>query len=330
LKLIDERLKLATSLRYDKNENFDGQFNPRLSAVYSAGADRQHNIRASFQTGFRNPDTQAQFILFPTSSGTLVGGTEENAAAIGIYNGGAWTNSSYQAFLATGGTDPSVLVDANFGFVEPEELTAFELGYKGSPTSNLLIDANIYYNRYRNFIVLQTVVAKGDNGGTLQGQPVERGDLFRPYQNADQDLSSFGAGLGLTYKFPKGYTLEGNYSYATFDEGDAAEDFEAGFNTPENRFSLTFGNREIVKNFGASVSYRWQQEFFWQNSFGVGTVDAFGVLDAQVSLRIPSIKSIVKLGATNLAGDDYITNTGGPAVGSLYYLSLTYDQFFRK
>ena len=59
-------LKLAGSLRYDKNENFDGQINPRLSAVYTV--NEVHNFRASFQTGFRNPDSQAQFIWFPTSA----------------------------------------------------------------------------------------------------------------------------------------------------------------------------------------------------------------------------------------------------------------------
>ena len=92
--------------------------------------------------------------------------------------------------------------------------------------------------------------------------------------------------------------MEGNYSWASFNVDGADEDFEAGFNTPENRFKLSLSNRDIIKNLGASISYRWQQEFFWQNSFGVGTVDAFGVLDAQISLKIPSIKTIVKLGAT--------------------------------
>ncbi|MGB0521799.1 MAG: TonB-dependent receptor [Flammeovirgaceae bacterium] len=329
-KLIDDRLKLTGSLRYDKNENFDGQINPRLSAVYSAGATRQHNFRASFQTGFRNPDTQAQFILFETSSGWLVGGVRENAEEIGIYEGGAYTNSSWQAFqgsVLAGNPNPALLEEINLDYVKPERLTAFEVGYKGNIGSNFLLDANVYHNRYKDFIVLQTVAAKG--GGTRQGEPVQMGDLFRPYHNADEDLTSTGVGLGFAAKLPKGYTLEGNYSYATFSADNADPDFEAGFNTPENRFSLTLGNREIVKNLGASVSYRWQEEFFWQNSFGVGTVPAFGVLDAQVSYRVPSIKTVVKLGGTNIGGNEYFTNTGGPSIGSLYYISLTFDEFFR-
>jgi Outer membrane receptor proteins, mostly Fe transport len=36
-KVIQEKLKLTGSLRYDKNENFQGQFSPRLSGVYTQG-----------------------------------------------------------------------------------------------------------------------------------------------------------------------------------------------------------------------------------------------------------------------------------------------------
>ncbi len=52
-KLLEDNLKLSAALRYDKNENFEGQFSPRLSAVYTFL--KTHNIRASYQTGFRIP-----------------------------------------------------------------------------------------------------------------------------------------------------------------------------------------------------------------------------------------------------------------------------------
>ena len=58
--LLNEKLRLTASVRYDKNENFDGQINPRVSAVIKAAEN--HNIRMSFQTGFRNPTTQGQHI----------------------------------------------------------------------------------------------------------------------------------------------------------------------------------------------------------------------------------------------------------------------------
>ena len=61
-KLAQDRLKVTISGRYDKSQNFDGFVSPRLSLVYSAGANKQHNFRASYQTGFRNPTTQDQYI----------------------------------------------------------------------------------------------------------------------------------------------------------------------------------------------------------------------------------------------------------------------------
>ena len=61
LELSDNvEVKLTGSLRYDKSELFDGFFSPRLSAGFTI--NENHNIRASFQTGFRNPTTQDLYI----------------------------------------------------------------------------------------------------------------------------------------------------------------------------------------------------------------------------------------------------------------------------
>ncbi len=87
-KTIAEELKVTGSLRYDKSDNFDGHFTPRLSAVYSV--NQNNNFRASFQTGFRNPDSQAQYIYFQNNPGTpiLLGGVPAVGSRYGIYNGG--------------------------------------------------------------------------------------------------------------------------------------------------------------------------------------------------------------------------------------------------
>ncbi|RYF63393.1 MAG: TonB-dependent receptor, partial [Cytophagaceae bacterium] len=68
--LFDEHLKLTASTRYDKNQNFEGQFTPRVSAVATFG---EHNIRLSYQTGFRIPTTQNQYIDLQTPQARLVG-----------------------------------------------------------------------------------------------------------------------------------------------------------------------------------------------------------------------------------------------------------------
>lgn len=336
-KTFAEALKLTGSLRYDKNENFEGQVTPRLSAVYTFS--QNHNIRVSFQTGFRNPDTQAQFIYFPSSSGTLLGSTEANAARYGVHNGGAWTLDSYNAFRASGGTldpdsgDPvggnsALLVTANIPYVQPEQLKSFEIGYKGIISTNVLVDINYYYTMYSDFIGGEIVASK--EKATHQGNTLNPGTLFSLYTNSPEDITSQGIGVGITYNLPRNFTFSGNYNYATFEiKGEVSDNFTSNFNTPENKFNVGISNRKVTQNLGFSLNYRWQDSFLWESSYGRWNVPEFGVFDAQVSYKVPSIKTIVKLGGTNLFGGDYRTNLGAPFVGQQYYLSLTFDEFFK-
>ncbi len=333
-KTIAESLHLTASLRYDKNENFDGQVTPRVSAVYTF--KESHNIRASFQTGFRNPDTQAQFIYFPSTGGTLLGSTEANAARYGVHNGGAWTEASYRAFTSAGGSlnpdgsvntgDGNLLVTSNVAYVQPEQLKSFEIGYKGLMGSNFLVDINYYFTSYSNFIGGEVVAVKAAT--THQGNTVNAGSLYSPYVNSKEDVTSQGIGLGVTYNLPKNFTLTGSYNYSTFAT-DEDSDFRAGFNTPENKFTVGLGNRKVAKNLGFNINFRWQEGFLWESTFGRWDVPEFGVLDAQVSYKISSLKTIAKLGGTNLLGGDYRTNFGAPFVGQQFYISLTFDEFLR-
>jgi len=331
-----DKLRATASLRYDKNENFEGQVTPRLMLVYELNAE--NNLRASFQTGFRNPDTQAQFIYFPSSSGTLLGSAKANAERYGIHEGGAYTQASYNAYVASGGSidgtsgakvggDTTLLSTANVAYVQPEKQWSAELGYKGLWVSKkLLLDINGYYTSYEGFIGGQIVASKAAT--THQGLPVRAGSLFSPYVNSTREVTSFGAGLGFTYRLPRSFELTGNYNYANYTAQED-KDFRAGFNTPKNRGAIGLSNRKIFENFGASINFRYQTAFQWESSYGSWIVPEFGVLDAQVSYTVPSLKSVFKLGATNLGGGDYRTNLGAPYVGQQYYISVTFDEFLK-
>jgi len=329
-KLIQERLKLTGSIRYDKNQNFTGQISPRLSAVYSAGAKREHNFRASFQTGFRNPDTQAQYIWFPTTN-ILIGSSRDNAERYGIHEGGAYTKDSYDAFignqLVTGMPDSSLLKEIFMDYIQPEQLTAYEIGYKTELKRKLFLDLNFYYNTYKDFITAVNVVNK--NQTVHRNDTLPPGTVFRPYVNATETIYSWGIGFGFSYKLPKDFNVRGNYSWAAFSESDENDEFDVGFNTPNNRFTIGVGNRDFYKGIGFDLSYRWQEGFLWQNSFAIGNIPAYGSLDAQINYAIKKLNTTVKLGATNILGPEYQTNTGGPFVGRQIFISLTYDEFMK-
>ncbi|MEX2602111.1 MAG: carboxypeptidase-like regulatory domain-containing protein, partial [Balneolaceae bacterium] len=146
--LLDNRLKLTGALRYDKNENFDGQVSPRLSAVLNVG-ESQH-IRTSFQTGFRNPTTQGQYIDLNVITARLLGGLPRFAEKYSITEN-TYTIESVQAYTDQFLQDPSNPGNAMLAIselvpysthnpVKPEQVQVFEVGYKGLIGDRLLID----------------------------------------------------------------------------------------------------------------------------------------------------------------------------------------------
>jgi len=79
--------------------------------------------------------------------------------------------------------------------------------------------------------------------------------------------------------------------------------------------------------FGFNVVYRVQSEFEYQSDLGNGTVPAYQTMDAQISYKLPAIRSALRLGATNLFNQYYITAIANPSIGGLYYVSFAYNIF---
>ena len=323
-KLLNDKLKLTLAGRYDKNQNFEGRFTPRLTGVYTVTPN--NNIRLSYQTGYRNPTTQNQYINLSVGGGTtrLIGGIPELVEKFQLYTNKAYTDVSYRSFVAsvaaspTGKGDPTLLKAFTFDpkGVRPESVKAWELGYKGLIRPNLLVDAYGYYNNYEDFITGVEVYQNNNNAFTRFNVPV----------NAEGTVSSYGAAIGLDYLISK-YNLSGNISYNEI--GDIPVNYINDFNTPKIRFNLGLGNRELVKNVGFKVTYRWQDDFYWTSSFASGEVPAFGTLDAQVNLKIPAYKTSFKLGGSNILNKYYVTSYGNPQIGAMYYVSMVFDQFLK-
>lgn len=348
-KMLDDRLKLTASARYDKSQNFDGNVSPRLSLAYAAGESKNHNFRASFQTGFRNPTTQDQYIGLSTGASYLLGTAEDNLdrysvdfavsnAASGTYGEtitltgrDAYLNSFSRASVEDGTNEKS-----NISLVKPEQVTSFEVGYRGAINTGdnkLSVDFSAYYNDYEDFISIKDAITplygSFDANGTADVEALTalaNGDyaVFSVRTNSQADVKSYGVGLGLNTKVFNGYTVGLNYTWSKFDFDQASDpDFEAGFNTPEHKVKFQFGHPNVLKNFGFNINVRWQNDFYWQSTFLEGAVDARTTVDAQVNYKVPSIKSTFKLGGANLSGQEYISAPGTGAVGSQYYLSWT-------
>jgi len=351
--LKEERLKLTASVRYDKSENFKGFFSPRVAFVYSAGATKVHNFRVSYQTGFRNPTTQDQYIGLDLGPYALIGSAPDNLARYtevrdvsqnGIDAGQqaqvtlsgtmAYNNSftipSVKEYRATG--NAAVLQRATINLVKPERVQAIELGYRSVVQNNLSIDINGYYNIYNDFLNQSRVYTPlyGAVGTQEAVDAINNNDLrtFQVYSNSKTQVTSVGFGIGLSKKVYKDFELGASYNHAQFEYDEAKDpDFIPGFNTPKHRIKGMFGNDRIVKTssfqLGFNVNVRWSDEYLWQSSFADGIVPENTVADAQVSFALPKLKSLIKIGGNNLFGEDYTQVIGAGRIGQQWFASLT-------
>jgi iron complex outermembrane receptor protein len=346
-KFIDDRMKFTGSLRYDKSQNFDGNISPRLSLTYAAGAEKEHNFRVSYQTGFRNPTTQDQYIGLDLGPFALIGSAPENllrfTETVNVSANGqalgnpatiemnghdayfdSFTSASVQAFSATG--DPSVLEKSSYGLVKPEKVKAIELGYRTN-FQKTGFDINGYYNMYDDFINTANVIAPyyGTVGSPQAIAALVNGDrrVYQVYTNSKADITSLGFGVGVNRKVGR-FELGASYNFSEFKFDQASDpSFEAGFNTPKHRVKGTFGSEKLFKNFGFNTNVRWNSEYLWQSSFVDAMVPENVVFDAQINYSIPYLKSVIKVGGANIGGKDYIQVPGAGNIGQQYYASWT-------
>ena len=412
-KLFNDKFKLTASARYDKNENFAGQWSPRVSGVFTQG---NHNFRASYQTGFRIPTNQDQYIDLNTPQARLIGGLPFFANRYNLKGNPGYTLANVTSYggAVAADTQPdspvyqqsiqqatNIAIDQATQYVteqvqagnippneapaaiaalvptlvpgiaaqlvpvnaaganvdklqpyqikefKPERVKSFEVGYKGIWGNKLLVDAYAYFNRFENFNGSQVLVQDATDAGLAGPNPITGLNLIGAINgarniysmpvNRTEIIKSWGWAASLDYKLPKGYTIGGNVSYNTLSNLDelAETGFQPSFNTPEYRYVLNFANREVIENLGFAVAYRWQGEFAWQSSFvnpsvssqQLSVVPAYGTLDAQLSYKIKSMKSILKVGGSNLFSKGYTQAWGNPTIGTMYFVSLTFDEF---
>jgi outer membrane receptor protein involved in Fe transport len=151
-------------------------------------------------------------------------------------------------------------------------------------------------------------------------------NTFQTYTNiVDEEVRAHGAAVGLTYNLPRNFTVGGNYNFNRLIT-TIGEDFLSDFNTPEHKTNITFGNRKLTENLGFGVTYRYQSAFRWESTFARGDVPEIHTFDAQINYRIKEMKSIVKLGGSNIFNYRNFQNFGGPNIGAIYYISITFDE----
>ncbi len=313
--LLEEKLKIILSGRYDKNENFKGKITPRATATYKVS--NSGTVRASFQTAYRFPSTQQQWISLDIGSNVrLLGGNQDLKTFYKFSTNPVYTLASVQA---------GAPVKANFDEFKAESVTSFELGYKGLHVGKkLLIDVYGYYGQYKDFIV-RTLVAQPKDGNIANIGTASNRQVFSVPVNSTAKVTTSGFGIGVDYKLPQNFAISANASSDIISNIPAG--FISFFNSPKYRTNFTFSNTSFgyKKRIGFGVTYRWQDAFFFEGDFANGALPAVHTVDAQVNYRLPDFKSTFKIGANNLLNEYYRTGFANPMIGGLYYASYSYN-----
>ncbi len=345
-KLLNDNLKLVGSLRYDKNFDFEGKFNPRVAVVYTFL--KNHNIRLSYQDGYRFPALFEALSYVNNGGVRRVGGLEKINEGLG-YLENSYTKVSVDNFSSAVNTDvaagliknnailknKSLLEVANLQTLKPEHIQAFDFGYKSILFNNkVVVDLDAYYNIEQGFlgqveVAVPTTGPVGSDSSAFDAYTKTRNTRYRVFTNARNTYFSYGGALRLSYNFYKTYSISGNINFNDLQSQTQNDIFITGFNTPKWSTNIQFGNRELFKNFGFNIIWKWQENYKWESPLATGNVPSFNTFDAQVSYKFPKINSSIKIGGTNVLNTRYYQYAAGPTLGALYYFSLTYDLKFK-
>ena len=333
---LQRKLKFNVILRADKNDYFSATFNPRFSVLYSPVYN--HNFRVSYQSGYRFPS------IFEAYSNVNSGGVKRVGGLPVMSNGifeNAWLGIGITAFQAAvvssinvGMTQDAaieknkgLLTKNTYSYLKPEHSKTWEAGYKGLLLhKKLYVNADVYLSRFSNFIAQVNMnVPNTSNPDSIPYYLNEKAKQasYRMYSNSKSIIDNYGFSVGANYVLNT-WTVGANTTFAQLKNTENKDGLEDGFNTPEWMLNLAVSKKNIVKALDATVSYKWQMQYYTATFLVNGTTPAYGCVDAQTTFHFPKIMSSIKVGASNLLNKYYVSYLGGPSVGGLYYVTFTY------
>jgi len=203
------------------------------------------------------------------------------------------------------GRRPNVLQYNSVGelsIIDAETLHSFDAGYK-FVNRDFIFDASLYYQLYRNF---QSSFWEGMN-----------------YLIADvEKATSYGVELSAKAMTNSYLNVFGNYAYAnaTFDDNVDSDGTPLGNNgntfrlTPRNSFLIGFNaGTDITRNTRITLTptYSWRSHIWFEDANDKGIEqDAYGLLNANLSLLFKQQRLTASLFGSNLTNEKYLIGAG--------------------
>jgi iron complex outermembrane receptor protein len=246
--------------------------------------------------------------------------------------------------------------------IKPEQVKTLEVGFRTTLLNKVYIDASYYYSLYTNFIGYQFgcsyEVAENLMGEesirNATAEDVELGwaeyigeeipdytkidegsiSVWRVAANATGKVKTQGFSVGINYYMSEKIALNGNYSWNKLINEESRDPLVPAFNTPEHKFNVGISNKFSFKRnsdtpFSMSLNYKWIQGFLFEGSPQfTGNIPSYGLLDGQINRTFKlheKLELTTKIGVSNLLNNQVYQAYGGPRIGRLTYLTLTFE-----
>ncbi len=267
LPFLDERIKVFAAARLDNHNVFGNLFAPKGGVTIQALSG---TFRATVGRALAAP-----IILFQSAN---------------LLNGLAFGNGPGVQYIPNGAAATSAPISTDP--LKPEDITTYEVGYKGVLVKKLFLDVSAYYGDSKNFLspliaVSGRAVSVGDIpvtpafGGVVDVSGNVQGASFFTYFNYGR-IASYGVDLGINYYFNNYINAGLKYSYFDSDitkvrfENDANRDGyvsaeERSLNAPRNRIVLNIGFQNLLnKKLYANITIRWVEAFNFYSGNQIG------------------------------------------------------------
>lgn len=340
--------------RYDHfTVNDADEIAPKAAVVFSPTPD--HSLRATFNRAYQVPNYSELFLRVaagaPVNLQPLELGIEAQIAQQTGQQIDLPLNFGVTPVEARGNND-----------LEVEEMTGFEIGYKGSLVQGrLFATVDVYSNEIQNFV---TDLLPGVNpdfpayrlpAAFDPGQPLapfgpavlaaiqqtlgpnfplftslsEGGQaLIVSYTNAGE-VGEKGVELGLSYIPAPSWELSGNYTYFDFNIEDNRSD-PGGIPVPEDELQANTprhkGNVGVVysnpERYGGGIKVHMQEAFDWAAGVFSGRVPGFATVDLNGSWQFYNTARL-NVVWSNVLDKEHFQLFGGSIIGSRAVASVT-------
>ncbi|HKL17562.1 MAG TPA: TonB-dependent receptor, partial [Halalkalibaculum sp.] len=329
--LIPNTLSAVAAARLDENSDYDAQFSPKGSLVFTATPG--HNIRATYNRAYTSPSIIQSHAFIPVDLSAVFPG---------------------YALLIKGNTEGYEIRDGSGNVVNtiaptsPEEVNSMELGYKGAFGEKLFVDIVGYYSWYKNFIgasaIADGIQTRAFQNGSEVLAPGSTNTLVQTFINfGEAEVQGFD--IGLNYYFNDRYSISGSFSTIKLaDFTNETTNTTLPLNTPPIKIKGGLTAKDIFESETIRAPYlklngRWQDSYQYSSGYWNSNVllDDDGdlsnkeelpskfELDLSTGFNISDTGLALQGSVTNIFDTENVDLLGTAPIGRMFWLSVKYQ-----